>query len=310
MECELRRRIWWHIQSADCRVAEDHGLSVPENDFGDTEIPLNIDDQNLSEMNIVPAVSQNRWTEMTFSLIIMEINRRGSALHKSLAGATDPDQLIAEFKAAIEEKYLRDSDPDIPIQRFGLLLGRLLLAKIEVCIRQKLLQAQGPSASSADHNPAQEMLALACHALELALETHSDELLHGYRWMTTTFTQYHLLTFILWNLCVYPTGPHVERAWRCVDMQFALTEDPSWPDPGPKWPMIVQLRDKARSIRQAHCSEEEDMGIVNDNGSVHVDGVGNGGLRAEAVFDIEGWDPNFVDFSDWNSLAQSLLLMG
>jgi hypothetical protein len=33
------------------------------------------------------------------------------------------------FKGAIEEKYLRHSDPDIPIQRFGFLLGRLLLIK-------------------------------------------------------------------------------------------------------------------------------------------------------------------------------------
>ncbi|KAJ5135332.1 uncharacterized protein N7515_004610 [Penicillium bovifimosum] len=307
IECEMRRRIWWHIQSIDCRVAEDHGLSVPENDFSDTEMPLNIDDQNLSETNvtIVPAVSQNRWTEMTFSLIIMEIGRRGSALHKSLAGATDPEQLIAEFKGTIEEKYLRHSDTNIPIQRLGLLLGRVLLAKFEVCIRQRLLQKQGPSTSSLDHNPAQEILALACHAMELALEAINDELLHGYRWLTAAFTQYHLLTFILWNLCVYPTGPHVERAWRCLDMQFALTEDPSWPDPGPKWPMIVLLRDKARSIRQAHCSESS--GVGNDNGSEFVDGLGNGGLRAEAVFDIEGWE---LDFSDWNSLAQTFPLMG
>ncbi|KAJ5577028.1 hypothetical protein N7535_003954 [Penicillium sp. DV-2018c] len=307
MECEMRRRIWWHIQSADCRVAEDHGLSVPENYFGDTEIPLNIDDQNLSEMNVAQPVSQDKWTGMTFSLIIMEINRRGLALHKSLADVTDSEQLIAELKRTIQEKYLRHSDPNIPIQRLGLLLGQLLLAKIEVCIRQRLLQRQPSSTSSLDQSATQETVALACHALELALETHNDELLHGYRWLIDTFTQYHLLTFVLWNLCVSPGGPHVERAWRCLDMHFALNEDPSSPDPGPKWPIIVLLRDKARSIRQAHCSESS--GILKDNGSEFVDGIGNGGLRAEDFFAIEGWNPNSVDFSDWNSLAQTLSLM-
>ncbi|KAJ5046036.1 hypothetical protein NUH16_002861 [Penicillium rubens] len=309
LECEQRRRTWGHIQSADTRVAEDHGLSVPENDYGDTELPLNIDDQCLSETNTAPAVSQNRWTETTFSLIVIEINRGRPALHRSLVGAADPERLIAEFKGAIEEKYLRHSDPDIPIQRFGFLLGRLLLIKTEVCLRQKQLQSQGPAACSLDSNLVQETLAQACYGMEIGLEMHNSELLRGFRWLMMTFTQYHLFTFILWTLCVYPTGPHVERAWRAIDMQFALIDDPSWPDPGPKWPMIVQLRDKARRIRQTHDSAEQSQQIVHDSCAACADGVGTGDPRLEAGFDIDSWDPNFVDFSDWNSLAQNLSLL-
>jgi hypothetical protein len=309
LECEQRRRTWGHIQSADTRVAEDHGLSVPENDYGDTELPLNIDDQCLSETNTAPAVSQNRWTETTFSLIVIEINRGRPALHRSLVGADDPERLIAEFKGAIEEKYLRHSDPDIPIQRFGFLLGRLLLIKTEVCLRQKQLQSQGPAACSLDSNLVQETLAQACYGMEIGLEMHNSELLRGFRWLMMTFTQYHLFTFILWTLCVYPTGPHVERAWRAIDMQFALIDDPSWPDPGPKWPMIVQLRDKARRIRQTHDSAEQSQQIVHDSCAACADGVGTGDPRLEAGFDIDSWDPNFVDFSDWNSLAQNLSLL-
>ncbi|OQE12736.1 hypothetical protein PENFLA_c064G08234 [Penicillium flavigenum] len=309
LECEQRRRTWGHIQSADTRVAEDHGLSVPENDYGDTELPVNIDDQCLSETNTTPAVSQNRWTETTFSLIVIEINRGRPALQRSLVGADDPERLIAEFKGVIEEKYLRHSDPDIPIQRFGFLLGRLLLIKTEVCLRQKQLQSQGPAACSLDHNLVQETLAQACYGMEIGLEMHNSELLRGFRWLMMTFTQYHLFTFILWTLCVYPTGPHVERAWRAVDMQFALVDDPSWPDPGPKWPMIVQLRDKARRICQMHDSAEQSQHIVHDSCAACADGVGTGDPRLEAGFDIDSWDPNFVDFSDWNSLAQNLSLL-
>ncbi|CAI7628131.1 unnamed protein product [Penicillium glandicola] len=315
LECELRRRTWGNIQSADTRVAEDHGLIVPENDYGDTETPLNVDDLSLSDTNITPAVSQNRWTDMTFSLIVMEISRRRTALLRNLVGEDDPERLIAEFKATIEEKYLQHADPDIPIQRFGLLLGRLLLTKIEVCTRQKQLQSQGLTACPLSHDRVQEILAQACYAMEIGIEMHSNELLLGFRWLTTTFTQYHLLTFILWNLCVSPTGPHVERAWRAIDMQFNLTDDPSWPDPGPKWPIIAQLRDKARRIRQAHNSIERSaqIEIVHENHSVRADGVGigtgTGGSRLEAGFNIDSWDPSFVDFSDWSSLAQSLSLL-
>ncbi|KOS45411.1 hypothetical protein ACN38_g3685 [Penicillium nordicum] len=309
LECELRRRTWGHILSADSRVAEDHGLSVPENDYGDTELPLNIDDQSLSETNIVPAVSENRWIELTFSLIIFEINRGRPALNRSLVGAADPERLIAEFRGSIENKYLRHCDPDIPVQRFGFLLGRLLLIKTEVCIRQKLLQSQGPTACSLNHNVIQETLAQACVGVEIGLEIHNDELLHGFRWLLMTFTQYHLLTYILWVLCVYPTGPHVDRAWCAIDMQFNLIEDPSWPDPGPKWPMIVQLRTKARSIRQAHDSVERSQQIVHDNCPLRADGTETGDSQLQADFHIDSWDPNSVDFSDWNFLAHNLSLL-
>ncbi|KAJ5826916.1 Transcription factor [Penicillium robsamsonii] len=307
VECEIRRRTWWYIQSADARVAEDHGLSVPENNYGDTDLPLNIDDQNISNTTIAPAVSQSRWTELTFSLIVMEINRGRPALLRSLVGAADPERLIAEFKGKIQDKYLQHSDPDIPIQRFGFLLGRLLLTKCEVCIRQKQLQSQGPAASSLDYNLVQETLAQACHGMEIDLELHSHELLRGFRWLMMTFTQYHLLTFILWSLCVYPTGPHVERAWRVIDWQFSLTDNPSWPDRGPKWPMIVQLRDKAWLTRQAH---EQSQQIVHENRPVCTDGTGAGDSKPEASFDIDILDPNFVDFCDWNNLAQGLSLFG
>lgn len=243
---------------------------------------------------------------MTFSLIVIEINMTRPALLRNLVGAADPERLIAEFKGAIEEKYLRHSDLDIPIQRFGFLLGQLLLIKTELCIRQKQLQSQGPAACSLDHKLVQETMAQACYGMEIGLEMHSNELLHGFRWLMMTFTQYHLFTFILWSLCVYPTGPHVERAWRAIDVQFGLIDDPSWPDPGPKWPMIVKLRNKARLIRQKH---EQSQQIVHDNRPVCADGVGTGDSRLEAGFDIDSWDPNFVDFSDWNSLAQSLSLL-
>ncbi|KAG0155028.1 hypothetical protein PDIDSM_601 [Penicillium digitatum] len=309
LERELRRRTWGYIQSADARVAEDHGLSVPENDYGDTELPLNINDQNLSETSAEPAISQSRWTELTFTLIVIEINRARPALFRSLVGVDNPEGLIAEFKGAIEEKYLRHSDPEIPIQRFGFLLGRLLLTKTEVCIRQKQLQSQGPTACSLDYHLVQQTLAQACYGVEIGLEMCSSELLHGFRWLMMTYTQFHLLTFILWALCVYPTGPHVERAWRVIDIQFELIDESSWPDPGPKWPMIAQLRDKARRIHQALDSAEQSQQIVRDNFTVCVDGTGSGNYRPEAGFDIDSWDPNFVDFSDWNSLAHSLCLL-
>lgn len=302
LECELRRRLWWQMQAADARIAEDHGLSVPENDFGDTDLPLNMDDLQLLEPASEPATtnkSQSRWTEMTCSLIIMETNMRRRTLLSSLTESSNADELIAEFRHAIEKKYLSHSDPDIPIQRFGFLLGHMLLSKTEICTRHKLLHLRGQqSPSPIDYEVSQETLILACQALETSLEMHTDELLQGFRWLTITFTPYHLLTNILWNLCVYPAGPHVERAWRSVNLQFVMTEDPLWPDPGPKWPILVQLRDKALRVRQAHDSSQTRK-IADESTAID----------AAQYNDIDGLDLGSVEFLDWHHLAQSLSLL-
>jgi hypothetical protein len=307
LECELRRRLWWHIHSADSRVAEDHGLSVPENDYGDTELPLNIDDGNLSGLDESPVESQSRWTEMTFSLIIMEVNRKRPMLLRTLEGSTDPSGAIADFRREIHEKYLKHGDPDIPIQRIGLLLGQLLLAKAEVCIRQKIIHSQGPAATSLDRGISQGSFDLACNAIELGLEIHTDELLRGFRWLTSTFTGFHPLTYILWTLCVCPTGPHVERAWRVVNTLFDITEEDSLiPDPGAKWPLIVRLREKALRNRQAHEALHSSQQVADDTA---VYGDGGSAMRLDGGFDMNFWDPSFIENSDWNYLTQSLGLL-
>jgi hypothetical protein len=305
LECELRRRLWWQIHSADARVAEDHGLSVPENDYGDTELPSNIDDGNLSGLNDSPVESQPRWTDMTYSLIIVEINKKRPMLLRTLDGSTDPSGAIADFRREIHEKYLKHGDPDIPIQRFGLLLGQLLLAKAEVCIRQRIIHSQGPAATSLDRGISQGCFDLACHAIELGLEIQTDELLRGFRWLISTFTGYHPLTYILWTLCVCPTGPHVERAWRVVKLVFDITEDPLVPDPGAKWPMIVQLREKALRVRQAHEDLNSSQQVAADT-AVYGDGVA---MRLDGGFDMNGWDPSFLENSDWNYLTHSLAML-
>lgn len=321
-------------------MAEDHGITVSEQDFGaDTEFPTNTDDQNLTETQTTPAQPLARWTEMTFILILSEINALSAPIARAGAHA---ESLISDLKTRLHERYLQHADMDIPIQRQGVMVAQVLLSKFEVHMRQKALQRRSAAESDSNAEAASALLAMACHGLELGLDMYSDDLLRGTRWLTSTYTQFHLLTYVLWHLCVYPTGPHVARAWRDINRHFDLAEnDPSWPDPGPKWPVLVGLRAKAYKIRQAHVPPVEvipENSALGNMGSVPVTaaGVGNAGLgtetvvgagtgaenagagigmeggfvqSAEALFDMNGWDLNWVDFPDWNYLAQSLAVM-
>lgn len=334
LECELRRRLWWNLYSTDARMAEDHGLTVAEQEFGgDTDLPSNIDDQDVHEDLREPPLNQHRWTEMSFSLIIAEINKMWVPIARSTNDSPDgsqPENMLQQLKNALHERYLQYSDLDIPIQRQGVRVAQVLITKAEVHIRQKLLQSQGAATTTSSTTDTattatQDLLGMAVNALELGLEMHTDQMLRGFRWLASTYTQFHLLTYILWHLCVYPTGPHVDRAWRGVDRHFDLAEnDPSWPDPGPKWPMIAQMRAKALRNRQAQFGIQRGGQVVPVSagagaGTRTVEAGGVSGIvdegvvqgnNGEALLDMGNWDLNWLEFPDWSFLAQSIAIMG
>ncbi|KAJ5082514.1 hypothetical protein N7532_011557 [Penicillium argentinense] len=312
LECEIRRRIWWVLYSTDARMAEDHGILVAEQEYGsDTNLPSNIDDQNISEKTTQPVESKKRWSEMSFMLIINEINRMWAPISRSTDNSPDGAQstrLLNQLKDRLHERFIQHADMDIPIQRQGAMLAQVLVAKAEVHMRQKVLQIQGAASSTVDTDATDELLAMAVQALDLGLEMYTDELLRGFRWLTSTYTQFHLLTYILWHLCVYPAGPHNQAAWHGVNRHFDLAEnDPSWPDPGPKWPMLKQLRAKALKVRHAHIAATSNDQAADYENNMQFD---VGGLPNEALLNMDNWDLNWLDFPDWNYLAQSIAIMG
>lgn len=312
LECEIRRRIWWDLYSTDARMAEDHGILVAEQEFGgDTKLPLNIDDQNISERTTEIVESEQRWTEMSLMLIVNEVNKMWAPIARSTEDCPTgilSSQLLKELKDRLQNRFIQYADMDIPIQRQGVMLARVLVAKTEVLMRQKLLQKQGAASSAVDTDAAMELLGMAVRALDLGLEMYTDDLLRGFRWLTSTYSQLHLLTFILWHLCVYPVGPYNEHAWISVNRHFDLAEkDPSWPDPGPKWPMLIQLRAKALRMRQTHEASSSTEPLQTETSATRTD-VNN--PPCETISDMDNWDLNWLEFPDWNYLAQSIAIMG
>ena len=48
---------------------------------------------------------------------------------------------------------------------------------------------------------------------------------------------------------------------------------------------------------------------MNDNCPLRADGTGTEDSQLEGGLDIDSWDPNIVDFSDWNFVAQGLSVL-
>ncbi|AEO70604.1 uncharacterized protein THITE_2055818 [Thermothielavioides terrestris NRRL 8126] len=305
-DCEIRRRVWWQILGYDARVAEDHGLSTSGfSGLCDTKLPLNVDDRDLRPgMDALPA-SKPQWTEMTMFLVAAEMNqamRQVSQLSVAVLNGNDKmaslKQLLAAVKARMEVRYLQHCDANIPIQKAALLLGRVLINKLDVLVRQQYLRGLGAEEAAAAAT--EDTLALACDTIEIGIELKTDELLSNYRWLFSTFTQYHLLTYALWHLRVRPEVPCADRAWEVVDRSFSMTEVPGqWPSLGSKWNVLRKLRDKAQAARAALLrARDAPVGVtVSENVDVAEGNAGQvGGETAFADADGMAWDIDSICF--------------
>ncbi|KAF5858564.1 hypothetical protein ETB97_004248 [Aspergillus alliaceus] len=308
LDCELRRRLWWHLITVDKRGAEDHGLVGGFETVSDTKLPLNVDDSDLNAQLQSPPPPKETWSEMTMFLITAEASKVFARINwVSLQSRHDKNvhdesrQLVADFDASLSKGYLRYCDQNVPIQKATLLLGRTLLSKAKALIHIQSLN--GLSSEQYAKHINEETLSYACEGLECACEMLTDELLKSYSWISSTFTQYHLLTYALWHLCVCPETPGVERAWSAVHIAFELTErESTWRECDPHWAVLCRLRQKARSIRQSYLAGNPQE--IPANLEI-VDSAGLPDTRLDA--DLEDvsvpWDIESLAFFDWTAFA-------
>lgn len=150
-ETEMRRRIWHEICYLDLRTAEDHGCdpSIPTISF-DTQLPLNINDKDLSEdPNAPPPVPCSGFTEMTLALVKFEMLDCFRSLFKNEPGASrcassikitiqEKEEKIALAKRTIEEKYLSWLDGQEPLQKVVFVMLQVLVRKAMISLYHPL----------------------------------------------------------------------------------------------------------------------------------------------------------------------------
>ncbi|KAJ9202018.1 transcriptional regulator family: Fungal Specific TF [Paecilomyces variotii] len=314
-ECEMRRRLWWQIISTDARVAEDHGILTGGLDsFSDTKLPANVDDSDLSpDMEVAP-VSKAKWTEMTKFLVTAEMNKAiGQISRLSAVGlnnsdrATSLEQILDDVKTSIEGKYLQYCDPNIPIQRSAILLARVQIGKVEVFIRRQKLKGLSWDDSAAQA-ACEQTLSLACDTAEVGLEMKTNELLSNFFWLFSSFPQYHMLTYILWHLCVRPEAPGTERAWDVVNKSFDSTDAPDWPNHGRKWNVLRKLREKALDVHRSLPAKSADEGLTNpDARNLQCENTGEGTFDIAfgdgTLWDLDSCFPDCAVFNPVSDIA-------
>lgn len=245
----MRRRLWGYLCAVDSRAAEDHGIALStSNGDSDTRLPVNVDDNELfPDMQELP-VGRAKWTDISFSLTMIEISRALShaSSPSSVSSGSPSDQMLIDLTTRLEAVYLRYCDPNIPIQNATLLCANLMVAKLKFLVSHPWLNLRGGEQGVAQANG--DTLAAACHILEINLQLQTEDLLRGFRWYFETYTQNHILTYLLWHLRVKPMGPGVDRAWSAIDETFKVAEHRNISCS--RWKVLQLLKENAMRIRQ------------------------------------------------------------
>jgi hypothetical protein len=329
-QSEIRRRLWWHLLSRDIRAGEDYGLENTSSKLleSDVGLPANIDDVDISpDMQQAPEPKVG-WTAMTFSLINIDLAKTVQKI-MSLAASSSPSsppreeiraRIIKDSKIRIEN-WLAHCNPVIPQHRLALACSRFVFRKYDFITRLQwnLLRHSDPQADFATETNLVEALDLIFPLI------NDDELLEQYSWAKKVYPQYHITMYVLWHLCVRPTGPNVDRAWEAIETLFSdeMRED-STTRLGSKSSVLTGLREKAILIRQRVQGSNAEVSIggrqssevaedrFHDGDGFGNDGFNNNGSSGELLgssglceLEVDSTEDGWLN---WGALVQSFQL--
>jgi hypothetical protein len=239
-EAEQRRRLWWQIVVFDKRIAEITGSTVTalSSCAGDTRMPLNINDSDLNVHAKGPPGPYAGPTEMIFCLTRIELTvaaspdniRRtvttpgGRPLHKPMvhyspspsspdivshvANQSLPSDLVA-FCSYVENVYLKQCDPKVPLHYFTLLMTRQALCKLRIID----FLCRTANTDNVDQNERDNYFMEALRMVEYDNLIQSSDMLQGFRWYTYAHFPLPAYLCLVSELRHRTTGDLCERAW-------------------------------------------------------------------------------------------------
>lgn len=239
-EAEQRRRLWWQIVIFDKRIAEITGSTVTAlaSCVNDTRMPLNINDADLNVHAKGPPSPYAGPTEMIFCLTRIELTvaaspdniRRavttpgGRPLHKPMVhyspSASSPDVVshvanqslpgdLVAFCSYVDNVYLKQCDPKIPLHYFTLLMTRQALCKLRIIE----FLCRTANTDNLDQNERDNYFMEALRMVEYDNIIQSSDMLQGFRWYTYAHFPLPAYLCLVSELRHRTTGELCERAW-------------------------------------------------------------------------------------------------
>lgn len=254
-EIEMRRRVWWALIMIDARASGDQGteLTILQDGF-DTQLPLNINDDDISIATKMMPEGREGITDMTITQVscgLVDVERKMIAKQKE--GPASPDTSSAVFDqlfARLDHSYLRYSNPNGDITYWvGVIIARLVAAKMTLVLYLPTIVSAPQELSS---NQQRDRLLVA--AIEVAEYNHTlnaEEKCKHWRWVFQTYTHIYAIVYLLLSATQRPWSPLLERAWLALQSQWLIPAQYKVDKTVNIWVPIRKLTVKARRHRDA-----------------------------------------------------------
>lgn len=234
LEIEMRRRLFWGLCILDLRSAEDQGteLTITEKMF-DTELPLNINDSDVSEETTEMPQPRQGVTDMTFSLIRYEVCASARRLY--MCSTTSPttctqeaaismeerESMVSAIYRDVEEKYFKDASTSCNAQLWTAAnIARVIVAKMTLVVYQPVL-LPGSDGQTLSEDIRQRIITAATEIFEYNHQLNSDPRSKQWKWLFQTYTQWHAVAYVLLEVGRRPWSAAMERAWAALNSVLA-----------------------------------------------------------------------------------------
>ena len=236
-ECELRRRLFWHLHILDIRAAEDYGLQPTAQGTPNEQplYPTNLNDSDLSPNMTMAPIAKDGITDMTLALL--RIQTTDMIIHEEVYPIDKTD--VPRTRATIEEKRrklheahsrilnqysLTASDSESEIYITTQLIWKISVAKSEFLILFRALQH---GIFQRDSEARAEVLKAACTILECIQLIYLTEPFKKFSWYPKSYPQYYAIGFVLQQLYQDEINDAElqERARKAVEDSFASLEE-------------------------------------------------------------------------------------
>lgn len=265
LDCEYRRRLWWHICTLDARIAElNHSDPLIYERKCTSRFPISIPDADLdSVQDIDPKRSATQHSPDMFSnLLRFEITYYMRTILFSedfmeengwpILPVDGKLSVIEYLEKVLEDKYYRTCDCKTSTCRLAIASSRITVARLKL---STLLGEQGVSQLSKDEMD--EVLAASAIVLENLRTLRDDPSLSRWAWLSTPQAEWDAAAMCLSALLLVRSKTKaVTRAWTALNTFFVAWKESSY-DPAlyKKWVRLEGLKTRAEALQRQTASE-------------------------------------------------------
>ncbi|KAJ6008442.1 hypothetical protein N7540_012418 [Penicillium herquei] len=211
-DCEMQRRLWWHICILDMLVSEDQ--DVPRQIYpgmSDIGFPANIDDDDLiKDMEVIPP-EKTGCTNITLAIVTAHFL---TELHwlSDIHDETPPEErkeAVQMLGKRMEERYLQSCDLDQPLEWMTATIARLHLSRAWLFVN-----LPSPGAPDDFQSTSKDMLfRTGVEVLEFMHLLQDNKLTEDWKWLWKGFREWHVMGYLLTELCSRPLDAESNHAW-------------------------------------------------------------------------------------------------